>query len=108
MRILVGEGSCGLAAGAGKVFSLLEQRIADEKLSVELDVTGCIGNCYLEPIVDVIDDNGNKTTYVKVDEQIAAQIIDEHVKNNKKVLENVISQEDMEAQNRQIKIALKN
>ena len=108
MRILVGEGSCGLAAGAGKVFSLLERRIAEEKLAVELDVTGCIGNCYLEPIVDVIDDEGKKTTYVKVDEKIAGQIIDGHIKKNERVLENMISQEDMEAQNKQIKVALKN
>ena len=108
MRILVGEGSCGLAAGAGKVFSLLERRIAEEKLAVELDVTGCIGNCYLEPIVDVIDDEGKKTTYVKVDEKIAGQIIDGHIKKNERVLENMISEEDMEAQNKQIKVALKN
>ncbi len=108
MKILVGEGSCGLAAGAGKVFSYFENRISEGNLAVELDVTGCIGNCYLEPIVDVIDDSGNKTTYVKVDEKIAAKIVDEHIRNNRASVENTISQEDLEAQNRQIKIALKN
>lgn len=108
MRILVGEGSCGLAAGAGKVFSFLEKEITDGDLAVQLDVTGCIGNCYLEPIVDVIEDNGEKTTYVKVDEKIAAKILEDHIKNDSKVAEHMIPSEDVEAQKKQIKVALKN
>ena len=51
MKLVFGEGSCGIAAGARKV------RAAVEKLNtegaVEIGITGCIGMCYLEPIVDV-------------------------------------------------------
>ena len=53
MKLVFGEGSCGIAAGARKV------RAAVEKLNtegtVEVGITGCIGMCYLEPIVDVYD-----------------------------------------------------
>ena len=49
MRVVVGEGSCGLAAGAGKV------RAALEKAGADVGITGCIGMCYLEPIVDLYD-----------------------------------------------------
>ena len=49
MRIVVGEGSCGIAAGAGKVHAALA------KLGADVGITGCIGMCYLEPIVDLYD-----------------------------------------------------
>ena len=49
-RIVVGQGSCGLAAGAGAVYSALEEKLNG---AASLSITGCIGICYLEPIVDV-------------------------------------------------------
>ena len=108
MRILVGQGSCGLAAGANKVYSYLSKEISEGNLAVDLDVTGCIGNCYLEPIVDVIDNEGKKTTYVMVDETIAAKILEDHVDRKSSAQDNKIPQEDIDAQNKQVKIALKN
>ena len=42
MRIVVGRGSCGIAAGAGKVYSALEALIANGA-KAELGSTGCIG-----------------------------------------------------------------
>ena len=108
MRILVGQGSCGLAAGAGKISDYLEAQIKAQGLDASVEITGCIGTCYLEPIVDVIDDEGNKTTYVKVDEAIAEKIVESHIKNSVPVADAVIMQEDVLAQGKQIKIALKN
>ncbi|HHU07634.1 MAG TPA: (2Fe-2S) ferredoxin domain-containing protein, partial [Clostridiaceae bacterium] len=57
MRVVVGAGSCGLAAGADKLVSELKSR--DLGLDTRLEITGCIGMCYLEPIVDIYDDIGN-------------------------------------------------
>ena len=108
MKILVGQGSCGLAAGAGKVYNFLDTQIKAQGLNVELDITGCIGTCYLEPIVDVIDNDGKKTTYVKVDEKTAEKILESHIKNSERVSESMILEEDILAQGKQIKIALKN
>ena len=50
MRIVIGEGSCGIAAGAQKVRSALEALITEP-----IGSTGCIGMCYLEPIVDLYE-----------------------------------------------------
>lgn len=108
MRILVGQGSCGLAAGAGKIYNILKGQIDAQELGVEIEITGCIGTCYLEPIVEVIDNEGKKTTYVKVDAETAEKIIESHVKNSVIVSESMILQEDVLAQGKQIKIALKN
>ena len=53
MRIVIGEGSCGIAAGAKKVHEAFDRLNADG--AVEIGITGCIGACFLEPIVDVYD-----------------------------------------------------
>ena len=68
MRIVVGEGSCGLAAGAGKVHAALE------KCGAKVDITGCIGMCYLEPIVDLYDGDALTARLVKVQEKDAERI----------------------------------
>ena len=51
MKLVFGEGSCGIAAGARKVRAAVEKLNADGAVGV--GITGCIGMCYLEPIVDV-------------------------------------------------------
>lgn len=71
MKIVVGEGSCGIAAGAAKVYAALEKELAPGH---ELTIAGCIGMCYLEPIVDVYSDSGELTRLVKVAESDAADI----------------------------------
>lgn len=69
MKIAVGQGSCGTAAGAGKVYNLLEKAIEENKLNTELTITGCIGMCFLEPIVDIYLDDGSLKRLVKVSEK---------------------------------------
>ena len=56
LKIIVGEGSCGIAAGAGKVYDEL-QAILQPGENLSLGITGCIGMCFLEPIVDIRDEN---------------------------------------------------
>ena len=60
MKIVVGEGSCGIAAGAEKVRqALLKQDLNGAKLTI----AGCIGMCYLEPIVDIYEDGQDCLLY---------------------------------------------
>ena len=72
-RIVVGQGSCGLAAGAGAVYSALEAKMTG--VNATLGITGCIGICYLEPIVDVYADE-KLYRCVKVTAEDADLIID--------------------------------
>lgn len=64
-KILVGYGSCGAAAGADEVYKELKPW-ANER-DIPLAKTGCIGLCYLEPIVDVYDDDHSMRRFVRVD-----------------------------------------
>ncbi|MEG1661494.1 MAG: SLBB domain-containing protein, partial [Clostridiales bacterium] len=108
MKIIIGQGSCGIAAGAGKTYDAFAELIKKDKLSIPLLKTGCIGTCYLEPIVDVVDDQGNKTTYVKVTAEIVAEIWENHIKNGKIVEKYIMSADDIAKLARQKRIALRN
>ena len=54
-KIMVGQGSCGISAGAGKVYDALQSALREKEIPAQLCVTGCIGMCFLEPIVDIYD-----------------------------------------------------
>ena len=56
MKVIIGQGSCGIATGAKKTQAEFEAQIAKQGVNVDIDFTGCVGTCYLEPIVDVYDD----------------------------------------------------
>lgn len=105
MKIAVGQGSCGIAAGAMKAYNVLENNL---DLSVnELTVTGCIGMCYLEPIVDVYADDGLHR-YVKVDEETASKIADAVNSNDFSLAKDFeISAEDKAFLDKQTRIALR-
>ena len=107
MRLVIGKGSCGIAAGADKVSDSAVSYINEKGLNVPVGVTGCIGMCYLEPIVDVIRDNGEKITYVKVTADAIKEIIDSEV--NGAVCEKyLIPAEDKQRLESQTRIALRN
>ena len=74
IKLIVGEGSCGISAGAAKVYDSLEKELEAEK-SVELGITGCIGMCFLEPIVDVYKDEKLAARLVHVKPEQAADIV---------------------------------
>ena len=53
VRVVVGLGSCGIAAGAQEVRDAFERLLAEKQLPATLGVTGCNGACHREPIVEV-------------------------------------------------------
>ncbi|NLN94384.1 MAG: FAD-dependent oxidoreductase [Candidatus Hydrogenedens sp.] len=51
--IYVGAATCGLAAGAGAVLAFLHKEIEKASLDARVVEVGCLGPCYLEPLVIV-------------------------------------------------------
>src|SRR6056297_83814 len=86
--VKVGMASCGIAAGAEPVYSKL-QSLLDGNSEVELKKVGCIGFCYMEPLVE-IEKAGRRVTYGEVDVSVAEKIVKQHVENNELLKENVI------------------
>lgn len=109
MKLLVGEGSCGLAAGAGTVYARLAKLLEESNPNhVELGITGCIGMCFLEPIVDLYDDNGEVHRLVKLKEKDADTIYDAVCSKDFSLLDRIhISDEDAEFLSKQTRIALR-
>ena len=106
-RIVVGEGSCGLAAGAGAVYSALENKLTAD-IAAELSITGCIGICYLEPIVDVYDEEGKLYRCVQVKPEDADTIVSAvSTGDYSKLCDIVIKPEDESFLNQQTRIALR-
>ncbi len=91
VRISVGMGTCGIAAGASEVFSALEDEIqALQMTNVALSETGCIGLCQHEPIVEVTVGKGEKVSYGRVTPCIAKRILREHIRKGHPLSEFVI------------------
>ena len=104
MRVVVGEGSCGIAAGASAVRSALEA------LGCETGITGCIGMCYLEPIVDIYGDDGHLAArLVKVGAEAAPRIAGA-VKSGdlSRLADLAIAEDDKAFLEKQTRIALRN
>ena len=108
MRVVVGQGSCGVATGARKTAAELEKQIAAKGLDIPVSVTGCVGTCYLEPIVDVYEDDGKLTRYVKVQPDKVEKIVEEHLAGGKPVAEDAISEEDKQFIIKQQRVVLRN
>ena len=94
VKVIVGQGSCGVATGAKKTAAQFERLIEEKDLDVKVDITGCVGTCYLEPIVDVYDDNNNMTRYVKVNADKASEIVEKHLVNGEVVTDLALHDED--------------
>jgi NADP-reducing hydrogenase subunit HndB len=91
-NIVVGMGTCGIAAGARDTMKSILQKIESESLSgIVVTQTGCIGLCEFEPIVQVQIGDSEKITYGKVTPDVAARIINNHVIGGNIVNEFVIS-----------------
>ena len=104
MRIVIGEGSCGIAAGAHKVYEVIE------KLGIKPDITGCIGMCFLEPIVDIYGENGELLRrLVRVTAEDAEKIVTAVKNGELSLLDGItISADDSAFLEKQTRIALRN
>ncbi|MCK4552396.1 MAG: (2Fe-2S) ferredoxin domain-containing protein [Tenericutes bacterium] len=80
VRVQIGYGTCGMAAGATPVYDTFVSEIKALNLdNVEVIQVGCMGECAFEPIVEIIESNGSKTIYCLVTDRIASELIEEHI-----------------------------
>ncbi len=105
MKIVVGEGSCGIAAGAEKVRKAL---LKEDLNGAELTIAGCIGMCYLEPIVDIYEDGREVKRLVRVSENDSAKIA-EYIKTGDEsaIADLLVADEDKAFLEKQTRIALR-
>lgn len=90
-KIIIGMGTCGIAAGAREVMSAVLDELAVRHLvNVQVQQTGCIGMCEKEVLVDVVRPGEPRITYGKVKPEDVKKIIADHVVNGNIVEELVV------------------
>lgn len=80
-RVVVGMATCGIASGARPVLTTLSNLVQEKGLSGKVAVTqtGCIGLCQYEPIVEVMEPGKDKVTYIKMNADKAAEVVERHL-----------------------------
>jgi len=78
-EIFVGLGSCGIASGARQVYETLQEELTRRKLQIPLSVTGCIGACHREPLIELRLDDGSRFLYGELDPEKTRRVVEEHL-----------------------------
>ena len=80
VQVIVGMGTCGIAAGAKDTFTALVDSLNEKGLTnVLIRQTGCMGLCHSEPTVEVIAPDMPAVIYGKVDAATAKEIVEKHI-----------------------------
>ncbi len=109
MKIRIGLGSCGIAAGGNKVLARLKEQLEDKNLDIDVESTGCIGVCFLEPLMDVVEEDA-VYTYGGVTPEMVGEIVESHIVNGKPVEKYMVytSKNPLPSLEKQVRIALRN
>ncbi|MRR07594.1 MAG: NADH-quinone oxidoreductase subunit NuoF [Deltaproteobacteria bacterium] len=78
-RIVVGLGTCGIAAGGNKVMETIKSEVATKGLDVDIDFTSCIGMCFAEPVVEISLPGQSSVIYGGVFPESVSKLIDGHL-----------------------------
>lgn len=80
VQVIVGMGTCGIAAGAKDTFTTLVNTISDKGLTnVLIRQTGCMGLCHSEPTVEVVVPGMPAVIYGHVDAATAKEVVEKHI-----------------------------
>jgi NADH-quinone oxidoreductase subunit F len=77
--IKVGVATCSRVVGAEETLEALQREVASRGLDADVMVTGCLGLCYAEPLVEVANPRGQGVLYERVTSEKVAALLDEAV-----------------------------
>lgn len=84
IEILVGLATCGISSGARETKLAFEHEINEKNLNnIGVVPVGCVGNCYVEPTVQVNIPGQSPVIYGKVDVKDVPEIIEQHIKDGR-------------------------
>lgn len=79
-QIIIGMGTCGIAAGAKEAFDAFLDELGTHGVKdTRITQTGCMGLCFSEPTVEVAVPGMPRVIYGNVDEKVARRIVREHI-----------------------------
>ncbi len=80
--IYLGTASCGRAAGAMEVLESVKKTLNRNRLKARIVQVGCIGPCYLEPLMDITLPGRSRISYTNVTPEKARMIIESYLKKD--------------------------
>src|SRR6056297_2947338 len=101
----VGMASCGLAAGARPIFDKLKVVAGDDDRVMS---TGCLGHCYAEPMVEVVQKNGESVVYGNLREKDIPALISGDLPDSKRILSDKGEAYANKHHHKQVRIVLRN
>ena len=78
-KIIVGMGTCGIAAGARETMHAILEELKKREIEAHVTTVGCIGMCVKEPLVDIEQAGRPRITYANVKPDMVPRIIEEHL-----------------------------
>jgi len=79
IQILVGLGTCGIAAGGRATLQALEDKLEETGIEAEVIQVGCIGMCFNEPLVDITKPGRPRVSYGSVTPERVREIVDSYL-----------------------------
>ena len=89
-KIMVGMGTCGIAAGARETMHAILDELKKRKIEAHVTTVGCIGMCIKEPLVDIEQAGKPRITYGNVKPDMVPRLLDEHLIKGQVVAEWVV------------------
>ena len=89
-RITVGLGTCGIAAGARETLQAVLAELQGRDIEATVNIVGCIGMCFREPLVDIEQAGRPRITYGNITADRVPRIIEEHLTNGRVIEEWVV------------------
>jgi len=93
-QVKVGLGTCGISAGGEAVYREFINEVENLHLDVKVTETGCMGMCYNEVLVEVVED-AKKYLYAKVDAEKARTIVRKHLIENNPITDWIVVSNDL-------------
>ena len=90
VSILIGMGTCGIAAGARETMTALQQELAKRQIQAHVGTVGCIGMCAKEPLVDIQIGGKSHILYANIGPEMVPKLVEHHIVKGQPVREWVI------------------
>lgn len=86
-KIIIGMGTCGIAAGGKEIEIKLKEVLKEKNIDADIEHTGCIGMCFNEPLLDIVNPGEPRVTYIKVHPEMIEKIVVEGIEKKKVINE---------------------
>ena len=82
IRVLIGMGTCGIAAGAEDILKTIRDELTARKIEADIVQVGCIGLCYAEPLIELVKPGFPSVFYGNLTPDLTVEVINDWLIND--------------------------